>query len=150
MLKAVFIWLLFFCAGNSFAQGSFPLEKRFEGGISDFAVDNLGSIYLFYKTDQLKKLDANGDSVGVFNAVRKYGQLYSIDVTNPLKILLYYKDFGTIVTLDRFLNVRNTIDLRRLNIFQAKAVGLSFDNNVWRTTVRSFQFSRRTRFFNAP
>ena len=112
-------------------QGSFPLEKRFEGGITDFTVDNLGNIYLLYKTEQLKKLSPAGDSIAVFSAIRRYGQLYSMDVTNPLKIILYYKDFGTVVALDRLLNVRNTIDLRRLNIFQAKAVGLAYDNNVW-------------------
>lgn len=133
MVKSILIWLVFCCsAAISVAQqGSFPLEKRYEGGIVDFTVDNLGNIYLVYKTDQLKKINANGDSVGVFSAVRRYGQLHSIDVTNPLKILLYYKDFGTVVTLDRFLNVRYTIDLRKLNIFQAKAVGLSYDGNVW-------------------
>ncbi len=133
MLRIVFIWLVFCCSTGIAAaqQGSFPLEKRYEGGIVDFTVDNLGNIYLVYKTDQLQKIDANGDSVAVFSAVRRYGQLYSMDVTNPLKILLYYKDFGTVVTLDRFLNVRHSIDLRKLNIFQAKAVGLSYDNNVW-------------------
>lgn len=133
MVKRILIWLAFCCsAAVALAQqGAFPLEKRYEGGIVDFTVDNLGNIYLVYKTDQLKKVTANGDSVGVFSAVRRYGQLYSMDVTNPLKILLYYKDFGTVVTLDRFLNVRYTIDLRKLNIFQAKAVGLSYDGNVW-------------------
>jgi hypothetical protein len=36
-----------------------------------------------------------------------------------------------VVVLDRFLNVRNSIDLRRQNIFQAKAIGQSYDNKVW-------------------
>ena len=132
MAKSFFIGLILFCSTCCFAQqGSFPLEKSYEGGITDFTVDNLGNLYLLYRTDQIKKLGPRGDSIGVFNATRRYGQLYSMDVTNPLKIILYYKDFGTIVALDRQLNVRNTIDLRRLNIFQVKAVGLSFDNNVW-------------------
>ena len=69
--------------------------------------------------------------MGVFNDVRRYGKLYSIDVTNPLKVLLYYKNFSTIVVLDRFLNVVNTIDLRKQNIFQVKAVAQSYDNNIW-------------------
>jgi hypothetical protein len=48
-----------------------------------------------------------------------------------LKVLLYYKDFATIVVLDRLLNIRNTIDLRLQNILQAKAIGLSYDNKIW-------------------
>lgn len=125
------ISFLFVCIALCHAQGSFPLSKKYEGGITDFTVDNLGNIYLVYNTGQLKKIGPQGDSVAVFSAVRRYGQLHSIDVTNPLKVLLYYKDFGTVVALDRLLNIRNTVDLRKLNIFQAKAVGLSYDNNIW-------------------
>ena len=33
--------------------------------------------------------------------------------------------------LDRFLNVRNTIDLRSSGILQARAVAQSYDNNYW-------------------
>jgi hypothetical protein len=132
MAKPLLILFLFCCAMTGRAQqGSFPLEKKYEGGITDFTVDNLGNIYLLYKTDQLKKIGPAGDSIAVFSAIRRYGQLHSMDVTNPLKILLYYKDFGTVVALDRLLSVRNTLDLRKLNIFQAKAVGLAYDNNVW-------------------
>jgi hypothetical protein len=47
--------------------------------------------------------------------------------------LVYYREFTTIIELDRFLNIINTIDLRNpnLNILQAKAVGLAYDNNIW-------------------
>ena len=33
--------------------------------------------------------------------------------------------------LDRFLNVLNTIDLRKQNIFQARAIAQSYDNKIW-------------------
>jgi hypothetical protein len=69
--------------------------------------------------------------LNVFNDVRRYGTVYAIDVTNPMKVLLYYKDYSTIVMLDRYLNRINMIDLRKSGIFQAKAIGLSYDNNVW-------------------
>ncbi len=94
-------------------------------------MDNLGNYYLLSKNNQLKKLNAKGDSTGVFNDVRRYGKLFSMDVTNPLKVLLYYKNFSTIVVMDRFLNVVNSIDLRRQNIFQVKAIAQSYDNNIW-------------------
>ena len=56
--------------------------------VIDFTVDNLDNIYLLTDRNQLKKLDANGDSVAVFNDVKRYGQASLIDVSNPLKILL--------------------------------------------------------------
>ncbi|MFT4022461.1 MAG: hypothetical protein QM664_01605, partial [Flavihumibacter sp.] len=83
---------------------SLPLVGRYGKQLTDFAVDNLGNIFLVTEAGELKKIGPQGDSIAVFNDVKRYGRLYSIDVTNPLKVLLYYRDFGTIVVLDRFLN----------------------------------------------
>ena len=109
----------------------FLFKKSYAGEFSDFTVDNLGNLYVVTLTGQLKKMGPEGDSLAVFNNVRQFGKLSLIDVSNPLKVLLYYRDFGTVVVLDRFLNTRATIDLRKLNLFQVKAIGLSYDNNIW-------------------
>jgi hypothetical protein len=134
MLRKNHIFFLFLLiAGYAGAQQStdFFLSRTIRADIVDFTADNLGNIYLLNKDNQLKKLSANGDSLAVFNDVRKYGKIWSVDVTNPLKLLVYYREFTVIIELDRYLNIINTIDLRNLNILQAKAVGLAYDNNVW-------------------
>jgi hypothetical protein len=110
---------------------TYPRLSFIKGDFVDFTVDNLDNVYVLTNTDQLKKYNAAGDSVTVFNNVKKYGKVSLIDASNPLKVLLYYKDFSTIVILDRLLAVRNTIDLRKHNIFQVNAIGQSYDNNVW-------------------
>jgi hypothetical protein len=131
--KITLLIILCFPLLTLFAQQEkdFRLIKTFKGGYTDFSVDNLGNIFLLDSNNQLKKLSPAGDSVAIYNDVRKYGQVYSIDAGNPLKVLLYYRDFGIIVVLDRLLNVRTTINLRKQNIFQAKAIGQSYDNGVW-------------------
>ncbi|MFT3932679.1 MAG: hypothetical protein QM726_03605 [Chitinophagaceae bacterium] len=133
MKKALLILLFFSIAIAGFAQAdtTLKLAATIKGKIADFAVDNLGNILLLDSNNQLKKLSPNLDSVAIYNDVRKYGNVFSIDAGNPLKILLYYRDFGTIVVLDRLLNVRTTIDLRKQNIFQARAICQSYDNAIW-------------------
>ena len=118
---------------SSFAQTDSALKftKTITGKFTYFNVDNLDNIYLVNNNNQLKKLNNNGDSIGIFNDVRKYGKLFYIDVTNPLKVLLYYQNFSTVVVLDRFLIIRNVINLRKQNIFNVKAVATSYDNNIW-------------------
>ena len=118
-------------ARSGASASSFVLTLTIAQDIVDFSVDNLGNIYVINGDNQLKKLDPHGDSLAVFNDVRRFGKIGSIDVTNPLKILVYYRDFSTVIELDRFLNIINTIDLRTQNILQAKAVALAYDNNVW-------------------
>ena len=132
MKIVITIWLLVSaCILRAQDSSFFTSAKTIEGEYADFTVDNLGNYYLLSKENQLKKLNNRGDSMGVFNDVRRYGKLFSMDVTNPLKVLLYYKNFSTIVVLDRFLNIVNTIDLRKQNIFQVKAIAQSYDNNIW-------------------
>jgi hypothetical protein len=113
------------------ADSVFAYSKTIQGNFSDFTIDNLGNLYLVNQNGQVKKLTAAGDSVAVFNNVRQYGKIYLMDVTNPLKLLLYFKDFGTILILDRFLNTRAAVDLRRQQLFQVRAIGQSYDNNIW-------------------
>ena len=107
------------------------LSKTINGNFVNFSIDNLGNIFLITASNQIKKLNSNLDSVGIFNDVKRYGTIYSIDVSNPLKVLVYYKDFATIIMLDKQLNNRNTINLRQQNILQVKAIAQSYDNNIW-------------------
>ncbi|RYG41475.1 MAG: hypothetical protein EOO01_25065, partial [Chitinophagaceae bacterium] len=110
---------------------SFKLVRLIKGDIVAFTVDNLDNIYILGSTNQVKKLNPNGDSMAVFNDVKKFGQAGLIDVSNPLKVLLYYQDFATVVALDRLLNVRNTIELRKQGIQQVRAIAQSYDNKIW-------------------
>lgn len=105
--------------------------KVIPGTYTTVAVDNLGSIYLLNKNNQLKKLNEKGDSIAVYNNVKKLGTASLLDVSNPLKVLLYYQNFATLVMLDRLLTPVNSIDLRQQQIFNAEAVGLSYDGKIW-------------------
>ena len=130
---AIFIFRLFSLI--TFGQQDSVLKvtkiHTLTGDIKDFSTDNLGNIYLLTATNQLKKVNEKGDSISVYNDVKRYGKIYSVDASNPLKVLVYYKDFSTIIVLDRLLNVRAAIDLRKQNILQVTAVTSSYDNNIW-------------------
>lgn len=134
-MKRCLIILFVLLVQVSFAQSKpdsgFVLLKTFSGDIAAASVDNLNNLYLIASNGQIRKYNANGDSTGIYNQVRNFGQLFSVDVSNPLQPLLFYKDFSTIVLLDRFLANRATIDLRRSGILQPGAAGISYDNNIW-------------------
>lgn len=118
--------------GKSFAQDSaFRLDRTLKYPVESFTVNNLGEFYIINTNNQLKKLDANGDSVGVFNMVTKYGKLSYVEAQNPWKTILFYKDFSTIVLLDKYMSVVTNINLRKKNIFRVNAVTASYDNNIW-------------------
>lgn len=132
-MKPFFTIALLFLTTLAVAQkdSSFVLLRSYAGDIVNVALDNLDNLYVVSSTGQVKKFNNQGDSVAVFNGVRNYGKLHRVDVTNPLKPLLFYKDFSTVVILDRLLSSRSSLDLRRHNVLQPTAIALSYDNNLW-------------------
>lgn len=117
--------------GSAGVTDSLEIIKTFKENIGDFEVDNLGNLYLFGARQQLKKLSPAFDSLAVFNDTRHFGKLYMLDASNPLRILLFYRDFGAIIILDRFLNVRTILNLRTAGHQQVSAITQSYDNNIW-------------------
>jgi hypothetical protein len=119
------------CFSQNNGSDSLVLMRTYTGDIADVAMDNLDNLYIVSPTGQIKKLNAAGDSIGVYNQAKNYGKLYTIDVSNPLKILLFYKDYSTIVILDRFLASQGKLDLKRYSVLNPSAVGNSYDNDIW-------------------
>ena len=103
-----------------------------EGAYQHFEVDRLGNLFLISaQGNQIKEYNAKGDSINRYDNTRSYGPITSIDVSNPLKIAVFYSDFSTIVVLDRYLSPVNTIDLRKAGIWEARAIATSYDNLYW-------------------
>ena len=137
LVKKYFCFFFLLTLATTFNKASaqddslFRFLKKIEFPISSFTVDNLGELYIINTDNQLKKYNEKGDSVGVFNQVTKYGKLSYVEAQNPWKAILFYKDYSTIVLLDKYLNVVTSINLRKQNIFQVNAVTTSYDNNIW-------------------
>ncbi len=133
MIKLLLTIIIITCI-STYATAQYSplvLNKRYNVTATDFTVDAMGYIYLVTPTAQLKKINEKGDSVAVYNLSKRYGKLTSIDATNPLKVLLYYGDYATVIVVDRLLNVTNKIDLRKYNIYQTKTVATSYDGQMW-------------------
>ncbi len=135
-IKKYFFFLLslgIFYAPPILAQSDslFRFIKKIDFPVSSFAVDNIGELYLITPDNQMKKYNEKGDSVGVFNQVTQYGTLAYVDAQNPWKTILYYKNFSTIVLLDKYLDIVTSINLNKYNIFRVQAVTTSYDNNIW-------------------
>lgn len=121
---------------------SFVFIKKIPGQFTGMQVDIANNIYVITASNQLKKYSAALDSMAVFNDVKKYGYPSQIDVTNPLRTLLYYKNFSSIVLLDRLLSPRNTINLRQQNIFGVSAIANAYDNNIWLFDEQEFKLRK--------
>ena len=126
--------LLFLFIANMHAQDiqlNLNFQNSIQGKFNLFNIDELGSIYVLTSGGQIKKYNANTDSLAVFNDGKRYGQLHSMHTENSLRTLLFFQNFNTAILLDRMMQVVQKIDLRKLGLFQVSAVAPSYDNRLW-------------------
>ena len=82
-----------FC--SSFMQKSEPKPLVLKVKFDFFTTDNIGNIYAV-KEDELMKYLPSGRFFARYSNL-KLGSITAVDATNPLKIVLYYRDFQQIV-----------------------------------------------------
>ncbi len=123
----------------------------------EIASQDLSHLYIVDQVDfmELDKFEnlywVNGKKLSLkdFQNDREYtyendrlGNISSLDVSNPQKILVYYDDFDMVISLDNTLSERSRIDLKQYDYTDINAVGLSNDNNVWLYDPISFQLKK--------
>lgn len=140
-LSVLFTFLLFFLC---FHTDEFVYIKSFPSNTTFLTSDMLGNFYIV-QNNSLSKYNENGILVCSYDAKNK-GTISSVDASNPLKILVYYKDFNQIVFLDNTLTQTNSpILLEELGISQSSLACTSYDNAFW---IYDNTFSRLARFDN--
>ena len=95
-----------------------------------FAADNLNDLYIVNEQGDLLKYDDEFKLLNRFSENR-YGDLTSIDPTNPLNLLLFYGDFNTIQILDQQLGSIGLLQLTQKGMTDISAAATSQDNDIW-------------------
>ena len=104
-----------------------PVDKNKDSEIIDFEVDKLGDFYTRDSDGVVVKYH-NGTKTSTYSNYN-LGELSTIDVTNPHKILLFYKEQQTIVLLDNSLTELGKILFDNKSYFSA--IGFANDGNIW-------------------
>lgn len=93
-------------------------------------IDNLGNP-LVIQGDAITKYRDNGSLFRLYSN-KRLGKITSVDAMNPLKIVVFYRDFSRVLFLDNTLTENGTpIELEKLELEQASEVCASYDNGVW-------------------
>ena len=110
-------------------------------GISNFTLDRLGNCYAIKNATEIIKIDGNGKLLNS-NSRRDLGSVDLIDATDPLRILVFYKDFGVISILDNQLSKQNDINLRMMNIASPTLIAGANDGGIWVFDIETMQLNK--------
>lgn len=92
--------------------------------------DNLDNIYLVTQSEELLKYNAKGELKWRYSNNR-FGKLNSADVSDPLRVVLFYADFQQVVVLNNNLNEVATYSFSRNSNLMISALASANNNGFW-------------------
>lgn len=115
---------------ESLANDDYELVRAFPVKGQYLSTDFIKSAYVVNDKDQVLKFDSLGRLSGIFNE-NKYGPVAQIDATAPFNVLVFFKDFNTIIAADMTMSMKHLYKLENIDINEISAVCMSYDNNIW-------------------
>jgi hypothetical protein len=95
-----------------------------------FTTDNIGNSY-FVKGDEIRKYNPQGELLKIFSA-KSLGRITSVDASNPLRVLVFYREFASLLFLDDLMSQNgDVINLLDISLEQSDVVCTSFNNGLW-------------------
>ncbi|MEN0006696.1 MAG: hypothetical protein AAF798_21255, partial [Bacteroidota bacterium] len=127
LLLPLLLSILFLTAQQ---KATYSLKCSLPTDAALFTTDKLQNTYIATSTNQLLRYDSECQERFQYNNYT-LGNLQSIDVSNPLNIILFYPEFQSIIVLDRTLNFSGEVNLLDLGLINVSCIGSAVDNNIW-------------------
>ena len=128
MKSILLIFLLSFFSFQS--KPDFISDIKLPFNADYFQIDNLGNIYIVKGARLMKIKSGSKEKIEYSNFV--LGSISSIDVSNPLRILVYYHDANQILFLNNKLSeLSSPVLLDDADIFDSQLICSSAENRIW-------------------
>ena len=124
-------FLLLGISNNALSQQSSKYKLLELPKNNQIEIDQYGYFYIIDQ-DNLIKYDNEGHTLYHYSN-KLLGNIDQIDISNPLRPLLFYKDQGLIIVLDNTLSQqKEPMSLNELGLYQTSCIANSnFDNGIW-------------------
>lgn len=125
--------MFLFCVASLYTQSQTPhyiFQKELSQKGKLLKADVLGNLYIsdgavIYKYDNQFNFQFSYADFSI-------GKIYSFDVSNPMKIMVFFGDLMRLSFLNNTLSIQNTLYLLKdLQFVQPTQVCLSYDNGFW-------------------
>ncbi|MBK9151697.1 MAG: hypothetical protein IPM26_12185 [Saprospiraceae bacterium] len=112
----------------SAASGINPSEIEVNVFLAE--IDKLGNLYVVTDKNILIKYDKNNREKYRY-ANKRSGRITQLDVSNPLKILLFFDDFNYLLVLDATLTEVIDFKIEDFGMTDITAAAIANDDNYW-------------------
>ena len=125
MSLPLFKFILFFLSSFQPAY-----EIRLKEKPEFFTIDKFDNLYV-YHSNIFEKYDFQGKKTAYYSSV-EFGKMASVDASDPMQLAVFFKEFNTVVFLDKNLNpLGSPVFLDRLGFSSIDAVCKSKEMGLW-------------------
>jgi len=120
---------------------SFELIRQLQVTGTSITSDYLGNVYAI-SDNEIAKYASTGALISSFSD-KNAGTITSVDASNPLRVQVFYQDFGQIIYLDDVLSVIGSrISLLEQGLDQSTLSCSSWDDGIWLYDPQDFELKR--------
>jgi hypothetical protein len=98
-------------------------------GVTLISTDKLGNCYAVLQSEVIK-LDPQGRKLNNFSR-KDFGPISQVDSRDPLRVHLFYRDFGMVSVLDNQMGETSTLDLRAAGLIDPVVIANAVDGGLW-------------------
>lgn len=141
-MRRWFFIVLFLSTSYLWAEDSIRFIREIPIQIKgQFCVDKMGNIYHYYK-NELQKFDSLGTLKNKYSN-NALGTISFVDVTNPLKLLVFYRDNSSILFLDNTLSEQGAaLSLQDVHVEFVPHACVSQNEGFWTYDPQIFELKR--------
>ncbi len=130
MIKWIVIIILSFSFFQKKNEKQFQIIKKWDIKADFFYTDHLLNIYAINQ-NEIYRANVKNSEEKTFSKSPAYN-IYSLDVSDPFKTLVFYKDFNQILFLDKYLaEIKSPIQLDNYFFYDVVAVCNSASGGFW-------------------
>jgi hypothetical protein len=130
MMKHISVLLFFLFSGGVIYSQDYQLLLTLTCS-GKFTTDPIGNSYIYNKGD-ITKYNKEGYETARYST-REFGDITYVDASNPLKVLVVFREFSKAVVLDASLAANATIDLTFPGIPYVNVICSSRETGYWIT-----------------
>ena len=129
-MRNILFILFLFCFLKSYSQIHTHLKKTITIETDNFVGSDYDFNYYYFSNTVLSKMKSQ-ETINYSNFL--YGNISSVDITNPLKIVVFYRAFNVVIILDSQLNEIDSIQLP----YDVSFVSKGNANHLWLFTTNT-------------
>ncbi len=145
-IKIIALLVMMVFCGNQVSAQEYTFIAKIDTAAKIAKVDNFGNLFVVTPKNELLKFNPNGKFLWNYTN-KSYGEIAQLDVTDPLRVILYYPAYQQAVVLNNNLSEISKYTFNQNPDVQITLLASANNNGFWAYDVINRELRKLTNYF---